>query len=290
MSAPVPQCHKADAGEAGYALVAAVVAILFFATISLGVLSITQRSLLGGRAEIESARAAAVADAGIAIAIRGLLANGPDNAFPIDGTPRRFTFDGASLTVSVRDERGKVPINLLEETQLTLLLESAGLAGSALDVARDSLLDWIDDDDDERPNGAERLFYRDAAIAPRNGNILTLGELGRIRGFSPGIVQKIAAVATTDFGSGSFDLRTATPAAIAIMYPNGDAAVDEILRAREVRQQVTALDFGDRSSRIGRPLTIDVKASYPSGVRGAASCVVELTGAVRRPYVVRHCA
>ncbi len=277
-------------GDAGYALVAAVAAILFFATVALGILGFTQRAITTGRAEIEAARAAAAADAGIAIALRGLLADGPGSAFPIDGTPRQFRFDGATLLVEVRDERGKVPLNLLDQRQLTLLLESAGLSGEPLAVARDSYLDWIDEDDEPRPSGAEKDYYRGQGLVPRNAGFLTLGELGRVRGFSPLIVQKIATVATADFGNGSFDPRTATPAAIAIMYPAGDAAVDEILRARESQQQVTALDFSNRTSRVGRPMTIAVKASYPSGAVTTRRCVVELTGATRRPYVMRHCA
>ncbi len=289
MIRPTPPEIKAR-GEAGYALVAAVVAILFFATVALGVLSFTQRALVTGGAEIDAARAAAAADAGMAIALRGLLADGPESAFPIDGTPRQFRFDGATLLIEVSDERGKVPLNLLEEQQLTLLLESAGLSGEPLAVARDSFLDWIDDDDEPRPNGAERDYYRGQGLVPRNAGFLTLGELGRVRGFSPATVQKIASVATADFGNGSFDARTAKPAAIAIMYPGGDAAIDEILRAREAQHQVTALDFTNRPSRIARPMTIAVRASYPTGAVTTRRCVVELTGAARRPFVVRHCA
>jgi len=275
--------------EDGYALVAAVAAILLFALVSLAVLSRTQRAVESGRVELDEARAYAAADAGVALAVRALLADGPGNAFPIDGSVRRFRFEGAEIAIVVEDERGKVPLNLLDDSQMTALLESVGLAGDPLLIARDSLLDWIDEDDEVRPSGAERGHYRSLGLEPRNNALLTLGELGRVRGFSPVVVQRIAAVATTDFGFGSFDVRNATPAAIRIMYPQGDAAIDEIVRARAARGQVAALDFADSKARVGRPLTIVATALLPAGAVGRRKCVVELTGAERRPIVLRYC-
>ncbi len=290
----MPDCPRAakgfDSGEAGYALVAAVAAILFFAVIALGILSLTQRVLVTGTAEVEAARASAAAEAGIAFALRGLLANGAEGGFPIDGTPRRLRFDAAELEIAVTDERGKVPLNLLDEEQLTSLLEFAGLSGEPLMIARDSYLDWIDDDEEPRPDGAELDYYRPLGIHPRNAGFVTVSELGRVRGFTADIVRRIAGIATTDFGNASFDVRSASPAAIRIMYPGGDAAVDEIIRSRETQGQVTALGFVDRGSRTARPITIAVKASYPSGAMSTRTCVVELTGSERRPYVIRHCA
>lgn len=278
------------AAQAGYALVAAVSTILFFAIVALAALTLTRRIYVTGSAEVEAARASAAAEAGIALALRGLLASDSTNAFPVDGTPRRLIFDDGRLEIVVRDERGKVPLNLIDETQLAALLEYAGLSGEPFQVARDSFLDWIDEGDEARPNGAERAFYRKDGIAPRNAPLQTFRELGRVRGFPPEVFAKIASVATTDFGNGAFDLQTATPAAIAIMYPAGDAAVDEIIRGRQGQGQVTALDFVDKTSRVARPFTISVTASYPSGAVATRSCVVELTGAARRPYLIRYCA
>ena len=290
MGLRAPAAVSVTPREQGYALVAAVASIIFFATVALGVMSLTQRAIITGSAEVEAARASAAADAGLAIAIRSLLADNVGGAVPIDGSSRTMAFDGAALVITISDERGKVPLNLLDEEQLTLLLRYIGLDGEPLAVARDSFLDWIDDDDVVRANCAEIDYYRARGLRPRNGGFLTLGEIGRVRGFSAANVAKIATFASADFGNGSFDTRSASPAAIKIMYPAGDAAIAEIVRAREARGQVTALSFTDRSSRAGRPISIGVVARYPSGGVAARNCVIELTGAARRPYVVRHCA
>lgn len=275
--------------DQGYALVATIACIMFFAVVALGVLTLTERVVVAGTSEVEAARASAAADAGVALALRRLLTTGPSGSPRLDGTPFVTSFDDARLEITLSDERGKVPLGLIDEQQLTALLEYAGLAGEPLSLARDSFLDWVDDDDAARSNGAERDYYRSKGLRPRNGEFLTLGELGRVRGFSPLMVEKIAQVATADFGNGSFETRFASPAAIKIMYPDGDAAFDEIIRAREARGQTTTFSFADATSRIGRPVTIAVTARHPSGARSVRSCIVELTGGERRPYVTRHC-
>lgn len=280
---------KAQA-ESGYALVAAVAAILFFAVIALGIVTLTQRVIVTGSAEVDAARASAAADAGIVLGVRQALANSLTDPVRLDGTPRRMRFDGAQLEIVMTDERGKVPLNLLDEAQLTALLEFVGLSGEPLAIARDSYLDWLDDDDEPRANGAEIGYYRAQGLRPRNSGFITVGELGRVRGLNPLLVQKVAGIATTDFGNGSFDPRSASPAAIAIMYPGGEAAVEEIIRAREAEGQVIALGFISRGTIVGRPIMISARASYPSGAAAMRRCVIELTGAVRRPYVIRYCA
>jgi general secretion pathway protein K len=276
-------------GEDGYALIAAVASILFFAVIALGVLALTQRVQVSATADIEATRVSAAADAGIALGIRSVLATDVSGGSAIDGRTRRMAFEGAALEIRVFDERGKVPLNLLDDAQLTALLEFAGLSGDPLAIARDSYLDWIDDDDEPRPNGAEYLHYQPQGIRPRNAGFVTLGELGRVRGFAAPVVARIAAIATTDFGNGPFSTRFALPEAIRIMYPDGDAAVAEIVRTREAQGQTTAFANVDRAALVGRPITVAVRASNASGSATVRSCVIELTGARARPFVIRNC-
>ena len=187
------------------------------------------------------------------------------------------------------DEHGKVPLNLMDESQLTALLEYAGLTGEALTVAHDSFLDWLDDDDEARANGAEAGYYVSHGVRVRNGNLQSIGELRQVRGFTPAVVARIAAIASVDFGSGPFDPRFAQPAAIGIMYPDSAGGPQAIEREREAAGQVTALSFVSDVDLAGRPLTIDVMATRSGGVATHQRCVIELTGAPQRPYVIRDC-
>jgi type II secretory pathway component PulK len=61
-----------------------------------------------------------------------------------------------------------------------------GLPGMTDDIA-DAILDWIDADDNQRPNGAESQYYGALSppYAPRNGPPVTIEELLMVRGVTP---------------------------------------------------------------------------------------------------------
>lgn len=278
---------KTRAGERGYALVAAVASILLFATIALTALSATQRAIVEGGADVDQARVAAAADAGIALAVHGLLSTDPSRRWSIDGRPHQLSFGDARLSIRIEDERGKIPLNLLDPQQLADLLQHLGLDGERLRIAQDSYQDWIDDDDDVAAEGAEAPYYRREGIRPRNGWLLSIGELGRIRGFDAALVDRLRGISTVHFGTGSFDVRFAQPMAIGIMYGGGEGNPQAIARARELDGQRTAFDIAGGADLIGRPLSIVVDARMPGGAQARRVAIIELSGSSSRPYVVR---
>ena len=275
--------------ERGFALVAAIASILLFAGLALAVLNWTRRSVVTGTAEVQSVRAAEAAESGIVLALGHLLTPNPARRWTLDGRHHSIRYLGAQLDISIIDERGKVPLNLLEQDTASALLEVAGLSGDSLRIARDSLLDWIDDDDDPRPDGAERGFYKAQGIAPRNGPVQTIEELGRIRGFDASRVARLRPIVTADFGAGSFDTRFAQPAAIAIMSGKSFLTPEAIQRTREAAGQTTALGFIGETALVARPITISVRATMGDDIASTRHCIVELTGNAARPYVVRRC-
>ncbi|RIA46314.1 type II secretion system (T2SS) protein K [Hephaestia caeni] len=274
--------------EDGYALVAAVASIAVFAAMALTVLSATRMGIDDAAAEQSQLQASAAADAGVALALSGLMASDATQRWSLDGRERQLTFDGARLHVRIEDERGKVPISALDEPMATRLLEAVGLEGDRLLIARDSLLDWTDGDDEPRPFGAESAYYAVAGIRPTNGFLSSIEELGSIRGFDAALVQRVRPFATAYTSRAGFDPKFAHPLAIMIMeeggFEGGPAAID---RARERSGQRTALEFSDATDLVGRPLTIIVEARLPDGSRAARRVVVEITGRSERPYLVR---
>lgn len=275
-------------GERGYALVAAVAAILFFAALSLTVLTATRAAIIAGGAEVEEAQAAAAADAGIALAVHGLLTGDSSRRWAIDGRVRSVRFGRAQLAIRVVDERGKIPLDLIEDRQVEELFRALGLKGERLEIVRDSYFDWIDADDEPRLSGAEADFYRRQGIGPRNAWLHSIGELGRVRGFDPALVERLRDVATINFGSGSFDPRFAHPLAIGIMQEGGEDGPTAIVRERELDGQRTAFDFVSGSDLVGRPLSIIVDAHLPGGAHARRIAIVELSGSIARPYIVRN--
>lgn len=279
----------APTAESGFALIGAIASILLFALLAAAILTSTQRSLLTGMSEVNAAKASGAADAGLVLALDGLLTSNPALRWTIDGRHRNVSLEDARLDISIVDERGKVPLNLLDEKTATALFEAAGLSGERLRIARDSVLDWTDDDDDPRESGAETGYYRSKQIVPRNGSLQTIEELGRIRGIDAAMIDRLRPIVTADFGSGSFDPRFAQPLAIAIMSGTSTPTPEAIARAREIAGQVSAFGFIDQGQMVGRPLTVTVRARIGTDAQAVKECIVELTGNRVRPYVIRNC-
>lgn len=277
---------RAD-GEGGYALVAAVASIAVFALMALTLLRAAHGSILSAEGEIDRVKANAAAHAGLALAIQGLLAPDRTSRWSIDGRTRMVTFGNASLAIRIEDERGKIPIGVIDDDQAKRLFENLGLVGERRTIASDSLLDWIDDDDIERPNGAESLYYIKRGIRPRNGVPLSIEELGLIRGFDAALVERLRPIVTVFFGRGAFDARFAPPGAIAIMAEGGENSPAIIERERELAGQRPAIELGEDVSLVGRPLTVAVDARLANGAEAHRRTVIELTGAARARYIVR---
>lgn len=275
-------------GEDGYALVAAVASIAVFAAMAMTVLSATRIGVVEAGAEQAQLQASAAADAGLAMTLGKLLSRDLIGRWPIDGRERRLRYGDAEIRVRIEDERGKVPIGRLDDALATRLLEEVGLDGDRLRIARDSLLDWIDDDDMTRPFGAEAPYYRATGIAPANGFLATIEELNDVRGFDAATVERVRTVATTYTAMASFDPRYADPRALAVMQDAGGkgGAVAAIERARELSGQQAALSFADAPDLTGRPVTITVTVAFPDSTRATRRTVVQLTGVAASPYVV----
>lgn len=92
-----------------------------------------------------------------------------------------------TVTYSIRDENGKININSATRETLVKVLEQAGMdTGSDRDAVADSILDWIDKDDNHRLNGAESDYYKSQfpPYKAKNGPLDTLDELMMIKGIT----------------------------------------------------------------------------------------------------------
>lgn len=97
--------------------------------------------------------------------------------------------DGYQVIVKIEDESSKLNLNLLGQEELEIL--------DLVSQERDPLLDWIDNDDDLRSEGAESDFYQSLtpAYQPRNGFISTLREVLAIKN-GPEIYRKLTPYVT----------------------------------------------------------------------------------------------
>lgn len=280
--------NPARSGEEGYALIAAVVCIILFALVSLSVINATRGTTVMVSAEADRARLSAAADAGVSLAIQGLLARDPVQRWRIDGKPRRERFNEVELDIRVEDERGKIALNLINKQQVERMFSEFGLQGIELETAVDGFMDWRDEDFEQRARGAEFDVYAERKIKPRNGELRTLDELALINGVGPALAQRIAPFATVNFGSGDFDPRFAAPVSARVSADDeADADLAEFGPALQSGQVIRASRASRTDSLIGRPLTIRVTAIAGAEARARRAVIIELTGSEARPYVIR---
>jgi general secretion pathway protein K len=280
----------ANRREEGYALIAAILSIVIFALMALTMINVTRSSTIMAVAEIDRAKLTAAADAGIAIAVHGLMLTDPEQRWAIDGKVRRERFEGITLDIVVEDERGKIALNLINKSEVEAMFAEFGLQGIELEAAVDSFMDWRDEDDDARPRGAEFESYAPKKIKPRNGELRTLGELAMIIGIGPELAKRMMPFTTVNFGTGEFDPRYASELAIRVSsvneIANGIFATEDSEAAR-LSRTVEAFRTRRKESLVGRPLTIRVTAKQAPDKSAQRTAIVELTGSPVRPFVIR---
>lgn len=104
-----------------------------------------------------------------------------------DGEWHREEMWGAPVWVRVTDEGGKISLNASQENLLRLVFTNLGLDVDAAAALSDSVLDWIDQDDEHRMNGAESDYYLGLPrpYVAKNTPFDSLEELLLVKGVTP---------------------------------------------------------------------------------------------------------
>jgi general secretion pathway protein K len=142
-------------------------------------------------------------------------------SLPLNGTEVPFLED---LTVRLQDSNGVLSLTTVNPVVFKRLLTYFGAEVQDADTVIDSLLDWIDQDDLTRANGAEREWYSSQGLnyEPRNYAIQYKEELKLIRGMEAKLYQKIEPYITI-LPSTGFNPNTAPdPVLIAYLDINED--------------------------------------------------------------------
>jgi general secretion pathway protein K len=168
-----------------------------------------------------------------------------------DGRPYLLPFDQGTCEVRVMSEAGKININLVSESTLRKIVGNLGLEGEERDVVVDSILDWRDEDDFYRVNGAENDYYQSLKepYDCKNGNLDSVEELLLVRGVTPDLFYgrkmiKMEGEASKDrvglkdifsvYATGEqIDINSATPAALRFVLGIPEEVARQIVKARE---------------------------------------------------------
>lgn len=112
--------------------------------------------------------------------------NGPLSQIQLTNIP----CGGGRISIKLIDLERFANINRADPILLSRAFQIIGLDLHAATVAVDSILDWIDPDDNPRPNGVESDFYlrQPFPYTSKNGPVDDLGELIFVHGLSPEMV------------------------------------------------------------------------------------------------------
>jgi general secretion pathway protein K len=177
-----------------FALVSVLVLV---ALLALFALEFSQRSGINLKMAINHAEATQAfyyAYGGYQAALTLLKSDTNDSDGPGDiwyGTLPPIPFGNGSISVSIEDEKSRFNLRKLvttygfEDKRRSVMLQRIFKLLDVDSALVDAIVDWQDSDEVQLPGGAEVSYYNylTPALAPRNDQFLTVGELLLVKGF-----------------------------------------------------------------------------------------------------------
>jgi len=275
--------------QSGMALVLTLLIVSFLAAMTVQLMTTVDRQTAASAAQREQARLDAMVLGGLNLAKAALIIDQQENDFdsPRDAwggfDPDRLkSLSGdVDLTLNVTDLSGRLQINALADPTkesyravwLRFLL-SGRFAIQDREEAEsllDALADWIDQDEEQRPDGAEDPYYKSLAepYSCRNGGMAAPEELLLVKGVTPAIVygnqerEGILPYVTILGEDGKVNLNAAPlPVLQALSADMTPELAQELIDFREMRQDRQALASADWYRKVpGFPASVDLGAN-----------------------------
>lgn len=213
---------------------------------------------------------------------------------------KNYAIGDGLLSAHIQDERGKLNLNDLvasagdpiqAKTRIDRIRRLFELLQINPDLV-DTLIDWLDQDDNPRPTGAESLHYQSLRPAYRaaNGPLQAINDLRLIKGFTPDIIDRLARYVTVYpiEGNAPVNINTAEPAVIQALDPDITPTMAmEIVQGRpyktkeELNRIGSFVDIGAKLRASGS--VYDVKSDYFS-----ARLTITVNESVKNAFAVLH--
>jgi general secretion pathway protein K len=272
--------------QRGIALIL-VLWILVLVTVTTGAYALMARmDQLEANQLLSGTQARLWAEAGLNLAAIAL--RDPDDTTRLipDGRPYLQEREGVLVEIRASDERGKLDINAADEITLATLFVNNGLELDQAEALAGAVMDWRDNDDTERVNGAEGDSYEAAgfAIGPANRNFMMVEELLQVLGMTWELYQRMEPGLSV---YSSVDLPVIGFAGAEALLAIPDITPEEawnFVEQRQSQQPEDMLDItlpnGQSAMAQGRGLTysIRVKATMPNGVWEQLDATIRLGG------------
>jgi len=179
--------------QRGIALVL-VLWVLLLLTIITGAFSLMARmDRLEANALLSGTQARLGAEAALNLAVLALRDPDDETRMRADGRVYTQNFGGVVIEVSAIDERGKLDINATNELTMINMFTGHGLELADAEFLAAAVMDWRDEDELERVNGAEEDAYAAAGleVGPANRPFMMVEELLQVVGMSYELFRKL---------------------------------------------------------------------------------------------------
>jgi len=241
------------------------------------------------------AKAEAAADAGVHKAIQELYrAQADPQRWTGDGRTHSWTFEGATVRVTILDESGKIDLNAAPTWLLKGLFRALGANEPDADALADAVADWRDADDLRSLHGAEKSDYAAAGrdYGPANAPFETIEELRQVLGMSDDLFRKLESLVTVYTRQDGINSTVAQREVLLALPGATSERVDFFLEQRQIllEQRLPAPVFpagqGLSTGAAGLVFAIQTEALLSDNGRFFREAVVRLTGNVREPVAV----
>ena len=272
--------------QRGIALVL-VLWVLLLLTIITGSFALMARmDRLEANTLLSGTQARLSAEAAINLAVLALRDPNDESRMLADGRVYEMELDGVMVEVKAVDERGKLDINAADELTLANLFTGHGMDLEAAELLAAAVLDWRDEDELERVNGAEVEAYFAAGlqVGPANRPFLMIEELLQVIDMQYELYRKLEPGITVFSNNGQPNPAFAPVEALMAMP---DITYDEAVNfvAERNSQQIgeslgTELPNGVVVMEQGRGVTysIEARATMPNGVWEQLQATIRLGG------------
>ena len=276
--------HKSS--QHGIALVL-VLWVLLLLTIITGSFALMARmDRLEANSLLAGTQARLSAEAAINLAVLALRDPEDESLMRADGRIYQQELDGVLLEVSAIDERGKLDINATDELTLTNLFSGHGMEPDEAEMLAAAVLDWRDEDELERVNGAEEDAYFAAGleVGPANRPFMMTEELLQVIGMSYELYRKLEPGITVFSRAGEPDPAFAPVEALMALPDITHEEALNFVAERNSHQPGdsvgTELPNGVVVMEQGRGVTysIQARATMPNGVWEQLQATIRLGG------------
>lgn len=240
----------------------------------------------------ERARAEALADGGIYLAIAAVLNSRSMPKWRFDATPYKTYIAVHEVTVSIQDERGKIDLNTASDMLLKGIFQTCGLSPDASAQMVSRIVDWRTPGILHRLNGAKAEQYRAAGYGyePRGGPFQSVSELRLVLGMTPTLYGCVQPALTIYNGQIGINQDVAPMRALlALPGMTKDEAARLLQTRRGTLNDLAGYLNSDRSALAGshasgHAFRMTARVVMKGGVVFEREAVVLVTGDRRHPY------